>query len=64
MFRIAQLGKVGARLGTGLYGLDATGKPAELFFEEEEKRRYLVPRPRTTRRATKGLRLRFAGDDE
>ena len=41
VLRIPQLGKADVRRGTGLYGLDETGRPPALSIEEESRRRYL-----------------------
>jgi len=41
VLRRVQRDNMGVQKGTGLYGLDATGKPRELSIEEEASRRYL-----------------------
>jgi hypothetical protein len=41
VLRKVQRDTTGMRKGTGLYGLDATGKPRELSIEEDARRRYL-----------------------
>ena len=41
VLRKVQRDSTGVRKGTGLYGLDATGKPRELSIEEDARRRYL-----------------------
>jgi hypothetical protein len=41
VLRIPQLGKVGVRRGTGLYGMDENGRPPALSIGEESRRRYL-----------------------
>jgi hypothetical protein len=41
VLRKVQRDNMGVRKGTGLYGLDATGKPRELSIEEDARRRYL-----------------------
>jgi hypothetical protein len=41
VLRRVQRYSTGMRKGTGLYGLDATGKPRELSIEEDGRRRYL-----------------------
>jgi|SRR5580704_9076093 hypothetical protein len=41
VLRKVQRDSTGMRKGTGLYGLDATGKPRERSIEEDARRRYL-----------------------